>query len=131
MSEPWALWIQFEIFADPPQRHNGHRVGVKEALGDALHVSGGDLFDVLFNGQRIIFRRLECLDLAQVVFDRARGMLFRQGRFRGRNLFGGNGGSGERRETLGRLTRKDRKSTRLNSSHITISYAVFCLKKKK
>src|SRR5437773_3168057 len=26
---------------------------------------------------------------------------------------------------------KDRKSTRLNSSHITISYAVFCLKKKK
>src|SRR5437773_10169004 len=28
-------------------------------------------------------------------------------------------------------TREDRKSTRLNSSHITISYAVFCLKKKK
>src|SRR5437773_12563750 len=26
---------------------------------------------------------------------------------------------------------RDRKSTRLNSSHITISYAVFCLKKKK
>src|SRR5437773_5015845 len=26
--------------------------------------------------------------------------------------------------------RGDRKSTRLNSSHITISYAVFCLKKK-
>src|SRR5437667_8393661 len=26
---------------------------------------------------------------------------------------------------------QDRKSTRLNSSHITISYAVFCLKKKK
>src|SRR5437773_7484353 len=29
------------------------------------------------------------------------------------------------------LARADRKSTRLNSSHITISYAVFCLKKKK
>src|SRR5207248_11075344 len=27
--------------------------------------------------------------------------------------------------------REDRKSTRLNSSHRTISYAVFCLKKKK
>src|SRR5437667_1950882 len=26
---------------------------------------------------------------------------------------------------------RDRKSTRLNSSHITISYAVFCLKKKR
>src|SRR3712207_8236317 len=30
-----------------------------------------------------------------------------------------------------RLARRDRKSTRLNSSHANISYAVFCLKKKK
>src|SRR5271167_5082634 len=30
-----------------------------------------------------------------------------------------------------RLARGDRKSTRLNSSHVSISYAVFCLKKKK
>src|SRR5436309_15942064 len=29
------------------------------------------------------------------------------------------------------LRRVDRKSTRLNSSHVKISYAVFCLKKKK
>src|SRR5260221_8395533 len=29
------------------------------------------------------------------------------------------------------LTAEDRKSTRLNSSHTVISYAVFCLKKKK
>src|SRR5258708_31869820 len=29
------------------------------------------------------------------------------------------------------LTERDRKSTRLNSSHQIISYAVFCLKKKK
>src|SRR5437868_12898026 len=28
-------------------------------------------------------------------------------------------------------TNQDRKSTRLNSSHVSISYAVFCLKKKK
>src|SRR5699024_11480632 len=28
-------------------------------------------------------------------------------------------------------TPSDRKSTRLNSSHVSISYAVFCLKKKK
>src|SRR5689334_23542337 len=37
--------------------------------------------------------------------------------------------------SLGRGTRRsltiDRKSTRLNSSHSSISYAVFCLKKKK
>src|SRR5690242_21596266 len=29
------------------------------------------------------------------------------------------------------IGRQDRKSTRLNSSHMSISYAVFCLKKKK
>src|SRR5256885_9357254 len=31
----------------------------------------------------------------------------------------------------GHTEREDRKSTRLNSSHLVISYAVFCLKKKK
>src|SRR5690349_23886016 len=36
-------------------------------------------------------------------------------------------------EALGRVLQSsgDRKSTRLNSSHVEISYAVFCLKKKK
>src|SRR5690554_7374715 len=32
---------------------------------------------------------------------------------------------------VGRFYDQDRKSTRLNSSHVRISYAVFCLKKKK
>src|SRR2546426_6318535 len=36
---------------------------------------------------------------------------------------------GRRRD--GTLSGQDRKSTRLNSSHLVISYAVFCLKKKK
>src|SRR2546426_8530664 len=40
------------------------------------------------------------------------------------------GRSGSPRPRLGREGR-DRKSTRLNSSHLVISYAVFCLKKKK
>src|SRR5256885_2549705 len=43
-------------------------------------------------------------------------------------------GVGDRRDLELRLTdtdRLDRKSTRLNSSHLVISYAVFCLKKKK
>src|SRR5689334_23980159 len=38
-----------------------------------------------------------------------------------------NGGDGE----AGRIEGEDRKSTRLNSSHSSISYAVFCLKKKR
>src|SRR5256885_2598998 len=38
----------------------------------------------------------------------------------------GNPGAGNRAGA-----QRDRKSTRLNSSHLVISYAVFCLKKKK
>src|SRR5256885_9326619 len=34
-------------------------------------------------------------------------------------------------DTISGLGARDRKSTRLNSSHLVISYAVFCLKKKK
>src|SRR5215216_8106463 len=36
-----------------------------------------------------------------------------------------------RRSSADLFVRRDRKSTRLNSSHQIISYAVFCLKKKK
>src|SRR2546427_1192978 len=43
---------------------------------------------------------------------------------------GGQRGEGQRASARV-LTRGDRKSTRLNSSHSQISYAVFCLKKKK
>src|SRR5438034_9789769 len=39
--------------------------------------------------------------------------------------------SAERQRLSGNRPSRDRKSTRLNSSHTVISYAVFCLKKKK
>src|SRR3712207_7541738 len=48
-------------------------------------------------------------------------------RMRGREGSGGHGGSSPTTVS----TALDRKSTRLNSSHANISYAVFCLKKKK
>src|SRR3712207_9087921 len=69
--------------------------------------------------------------------------LFRSARFVGR---GGRAGAarasarrrsrspeatGARASGSGSCERRDRKSTRLNSSHANISYAVFCLKKKK
>src|SRR5256885_12698397 len=38
---------------------------------------------------------------------------------------------GDARDDRARPRGEDRKSTRLNSSHLVISYAVFCLKKKK
>src|SRR5256885_10377436 len=37
---------------------------------------------------------------------------------------------GSRRRRTVKIGLRDRKSTRLNSSHLVISYAVFCLKKK-
>src|SRR5437899_5098505 len=40
-------------------------------------------------------------------------------------------GLGNDRGSGGLRQQRDRKSTRLNSSHLGISYAVFCLKKKK
>src|SRR3712207_8151753 len=51
----------------------------------------------------------------------------------GRRLLGPLLGLGHERErrTDHRDLERDRKSTRLNSSHANISYAVFCLKKKK
>src|SRR5947209_16197669 len=58
--------------------------------------------------------------------------------FRSRLLVGIDAARASRRRMGGRLyagpqgdCRQDRKSTRLNSSHANISYAVFCLKKKK
>src|SRR5256885_9745892 len=46
-------------------------------------------------------------------------------------IIGRGGACGGETTTLGGMARAgDRKSTRLNSSHLVISYAVFCLKKK-
>src|SRR5699024_12818134 len=43
---------------------------------------------------------------------------------------GSSGANAARNSSSRRRRRRDRKSTRLNSSHVSISYAVFCLKKK-
>src|SRR5947207_6682224 len=48
-----------------------------------------------------------------------------------RHAAGGGGSGHEGPGVRAHLDPRDRKSTRLNSSHTVISYAVFCLKKKK
>src|SRR2546430_15648220 len=63
---------------------------------------------------------LDNLDLVGVAGDDGEAI----GDFAGRTAGAGFRGAGE-------ITDRDRKSTRLNSSHSQISYAVFCLKKKK
>src|SRR5256885_9018633 len=46
-------------------------------------------------------------------------------------IYAGNGRIIHASSAVGGVGYTDRKSTRLNSSHLVISYAVFCLKKKK
>src|SRR2546422_1857712 len=68
-----------------------------------------------------------------VVKDPAAGRFFRFGEVDHfiASQFDGSTSVGEIRERTRQKFGADRKSTRLNSSHGYISYAVFCLKKKK
>src|SRR5262245_62369643 len=71
--------------------------------------------------------------LAQHGFDRREIVVARQQRVpRGarRHAWAGRHAEQPRRAVGRRAGHADRKSTRLNSSHLGISYAVFCLKKK-
>src|SRR5437868_8085776 len=70
-------------------------------------------YTTLFRSSRVD----PCLHAADC--DRARGHLLAWSR------------PARRRDFRWQPASKDRKSTRLNSSHVSISYAVFCLKKKK
>src|SRR3712207_7513679 len=67
-------------------------------------------------------RRLRGVEPPAVVGDGDLGLLAAQARL---------DADGRRACVLAYVRQRDRKSTRLNSSHANISYAVFCLKKKK
>src|SRR5690242_21058925 len=75
-------------------------------------------------GERVDARVVDAVGGTKEKHPRPRGALERQLRTRKLAVGAGRGQLGEHR--MG-----DRKSTRLNSSHMSISYAVFCLKKKK
>src|SRR5690349_23199893 len=71
-----------------------------------------------------LFRSRPAQVLADVQIERDRDLLARV-----RRRFVGDRSDERGAVDLGEI--EDRKSTRLNSSHVEISYAVFCLKKKK
>src|SRR3989442_3088436 len=72
-----------------------------------------------------LFRSLEHLRLCgKILLELGQGLLRRP-------EVAGRLGSHRLRTVKQPFGRQDRKSTRLNSSHVRISYAVFCLKKKK
>src|SRR3989442_11389297 len=56
---------------------------------------------------------------------------FREAAAQGQSILVASGDSGSETCWQQSFNPSDRKSTRLNSSHVRISYAVFCLKKKK
>src|SRR5688572_31914548 len=74
-------------------------------------------YTTLFRSTRFLVHKSIANDFAQAFADHAKNLKVGDGLAEGTQM--------------GPLANADRKSTRLNSSHSQISYAVFCLKKKK
>src|SRR2546430_5553545 len=82
----------------------------------------------LVEPQPVLVRKILGLPLADQPLDGRRRRIGRSQVDVARQIFGH---AGHRSRRVGLVGPEDRKSTRLNSSHSQISYAVFCLKKKK
>src|SRR5439155_11129426 len=91
--------------------------GGTEASDSPADNGDGDFFDALCTGECGAVAQ-EMAHLERIVDKRAF------------NLFFTFQGKADERRTAKTEKKIDRKSTRLNSSHVAISYAVFCLKKK-
>src|SRR5690606_21242953 len=101
---------------------NGGRVDVGELGARALEAGGGDVGDVVAGNGEILVGRGQT---AQSDVERHGDTPFRN------RLLADGQYAGERQTPhASQVQMQDRKSTRLNSSHVKISYAVFCLKKK-
>src|SRR5260221_13954823 len=117
-------------------------------MGTKLFV-GNLSFDVTENDLQDLFAQAGPVNSVNVMQDRATGkprgfgfveMSTEEDTTKAISMFNGKDFKGRaltvnearpREERSGRASLTDRKSTRLNSSHTVISYAVFCLKKKK
>src|SRR5690625_6340048 len=93
-----------------------------EGLG-VFALLGGALGLLVFFVSGLVFTQLSGGLTVRIAVAHAAGMFIRELLIQA-HTFGG-------RRVAGKQTFQDRKSTRLNSSHVAISYAVFCLKKKK
>src|SRR5207248_7430239 len=96
------------------------------SAGAAREADVGELAEGLLLARRLLQRRREQLAEEQLEADEQDSREQRDSRD-ARNRHAG----GAHHRQLAAARQRDRKSTRLNSSHRTISYAVFCLKKKK
>src|SRR5207249_7667825 len=106
---------------------HGELVGLRDFAFDRNHpVGSGKVLRIL---RRIALLSTEFVKIV-VVRDVLVGVLF-FGSAEGALGQGAEFRRGKRVLRRQRQIEQDRKSTRLNSSHVSISYAVFCLKKKK
>src|SRR5690625_5944302 len=91
--------------------------GVERMEWDAVYRTPFFIFRAIFDFNTVGVVRADLVQRNQVRNDQS-------------NQYQRDGNDVKGKETVERGVRKDRKSTRLNSSHVAISYAVFCLKKK-
>src|SRR5437870_6978067 len=92
-----------------------------------LGMVSGAIYKVLVNNQRLYLAQTQQIDLQQNM--RAAAAIL-PAEFRELDAADGDIRAMSATSITIRAMRLDRKSTRLNSSHVAISYAVFCLKKK-
>src|SRR5437867_10133704 len=97
-------------------------------MPDDRYVIG--LLEHLEAAARIAFRVKHVGSVAEAIGPAAAGQMGFRNLRAGVAIKGGNVLADSSRAFPRKLLKRDRKSTRLNSSHRTISYAVFCLKKK-
>src|SRR5438445_4977586 len=122
----------FATGVDPSHAHVAVTQGLLDLCSrDELQaVIGHELGHVKNLDVRLMTTLAALVGAALLMRDGATRIFFSRGSGRIAGGGGGGGGGGRGgRKNLGPLV--DRKSTRLNSSHANISYAVFCLKKKK
>src|SRR5437660_9608208 len=89
-----------------------------------------DALPIFLNELGVVLLRVHVNTPALAVDDHSHEVRFRRRQIFPRDLVKHHGPQ-EGRIDMGIEQVQDRKSTRLNSSHVAISYAVFCLKKKK
>src|SRR5699024_5393146 len=124
---PAAFELRVILDADPGQHGD---LGASQTLDPPVGTRGQT---DLFRGDPVAPRGQEFADLRSIVHDshgnRSRAA---QGAPRSTTIDRGSPFSAVsgRIDTTQNHPSEDRKSTRLNSSHVSISYAVFCLKKK-
>src|SRR5207253_9615428 len=109
------LVVLVSFFCNDPAPPELHTLSLHDAL-PIFDVSGGRRVERHQAPQDVAIHALHALMIArelQIRVERRVAQILEQGTL------------------VGVVHRQDRKSTRLNSSHVAISYAVLCLKKKK